>query len=111
MEISMSRSDAAESFSELAIELSARCLEAIEHDRLGDIPSDHLGQMFASIVRVYAAKAQNGEAVAPFGRNSGVTATDVAIGCTAMMDGVGLQLFELGAWQTMTNVRPRVSNA
>jgi hypothetical protein len=107
----MSASESASgAFSDLAMELSACCLDAIECDRLDEIPNDRLGQMFASIVRVYAAKAQKGETVTPFGRNSGVTATDVAIGCTAMMDGVGLALFELGAWQTMTNVRPRASN-
>jgi hypothetical protein len=103
----MSRSDTARSFSELTTELSARCLEAIDNDQLQSIPSEQLGQIFATIFRVYAAKAQSGESVVPFGRNDGVTATDVAIGCTAMMDAVGLQLFELGAWQTMTSVRPR----
>jgi hypothetical protein len=97
-------------FADLASELSARCLDAIEAGRLEDVPNDHLGQMFASIVRVYAAKAQNGEDVTPFGRNSGVTTTDVAIGCTAMLDGVGLALFELGAWQAMTSVRPNANS-
>lgn len=106
----MSRSDTEMSFSELTMELSARCLEAIENDQLDSVPNDQLGQMFATIIRVYAAKAQNGESVVPFGRNGGVTVTDVAIGCTAMMDGVGLQLFELGAWQTMTSVRPRITH-
>lgn len=105
----MSRSDlATNTFADLAIELSARCQDAIEGGRLDTVPNDHLGQMFASIVRVYAAKAQNGQAGMPFGRNSGITTTDVAIGCTAMLDGVGLALFELGAWQAMTSVRPAV---
>lgn len=99
----MLRSDAT-SFVSLASELSARCLEAIDADRVCDIPNEHLGQAFASIVRVFAAKAQVGEAVRPFGRNSGVTVTDVAIGCTAMLQAVNLALFELGAWQSMTNV-------
>lgn len=103
----MSRSDAALSFGDLTSELSARCLKAMEDDELNSIPSEPLGRMFATLFRVYAAKVQNGESVIPFGRNDGVTATDVAIGCTAMMDAVGLQLFELGAWQTMTSVRPR----
>jgi len=107
----MSQSDPSlSSFSDLVSELSARCLEVIEDGHLDEIPNDRLGQMFASIVRVYAAKAQNGEAVIPFGRNSGVTTTDVAIGCTAMLDGIGLALFELGAWQTMTSVRPLRNN-
>jgi len=99
----MSQSDVL-SFASLASELSARCLDAIEADRLHEIPNEHLGQAFASILRVFAAKAQVGETVRPFGRNSGVTATDVAIGCTAMLDSVNLALFELGAWQSMSNV-------
>ncbi|MEO8377851.1 MAG: hypothetical protein ABI579_09295 [Candidatus Sumerlaeota bacterium] len=102
----MSRSEAEFSFGDLTMELSARCLEAIENDQLHSIPNDQLGNMFATILRVFGAKAQRGEAALPFGGNIGVTVTDVAIGCTAMMDVVGLQLFELGAWQTMTSVRP-----
>jgi hypothetical protein len=96
------------SFDELAKELSARCLKAIENDQLQDISNEQIGQLLATIFRVYAAKAQSGESIVPFGRDDGVSATDAAIGCTAIMDAVGLQLFELGAWQTMTNVRPRV---
>ena len=99
----MSRSDG-QSFASLASDLSARCLEAIDTDRLDEISNEHLGQAFASIIRVFAAKAQLGENVRPFGRNSGVTVTDVAIGCTAMLETVNLALFELGAWQSMTNV-------
>jgi len=104
----MSQSDAL-SFASLTSELSARCLNAIEADRLGDIQNEELGQVFASIIRVFAAKAQLGEQVRPFGRNSGVTATDVAIGCTAMLEAVNLALFELGAWQAMSNVGCRPS--
>ncbi len=101
----MSRSEAdIQSFASLSSEISARCLTAVEHDRLDEIPADALGQAFASILQVYAAKAQSGENVLPFGRNSGVTATDVAIGCTVMLEAVNLALFELGAWQTMTTV-------
>jgi hypothetical protein len=100
----MSRSDAARDFSDLTSDLSARCLEAIEQNRLEDIPADALGQAFASVLQAYAAKAQAGESVLPFGRNSGVTATDVAIGCTAMLEAVNLALFELGAWQNMSSV-------
>ncbi|MBS0246431.1 MAG: hypothetical protein JSR61_07400 [Proteobacteria bacterium] len=101
----MSRSDpGARTFSDLATEISARCLEAVESGRFDDVPSDALGQVFASAVQLFAAKAQAGESVLPFGRNSGVTTTDVAIGCTAMLDAVNLALFELGAWQAMSSV-------
>jgi len=98
----MSRSDPP--FFELASDLSARCLDAIECDNLDEVTNEELGQVFASVLRVFAAKAQKGEAVRPFGRNSAVTATDVAIGCTAMLESVNLALFELGAWQSMSSV-------
>lgn len=101
----MSKSEAgSQSFDELASEIAARCLTAIEQDRLDTIPADALGQAFAAIIQAFAAKAQAGDHVVPFGRNSGVTATDVAIGCTAMLDAVNLALFELGAWQSMSSV-------
>ena len=79
----MSQSDSSSEFAALASEISARCADAIEADRLGDIPDDSLGQVFASVVRLFAAKAQAGPAPRPFGRNSGVTPTDVVIGCSA----------------------------
>lgn len=101
--MSGSNVDAA-AFAELASSLSARCLTAIESDRLEDVPGDALGQLFASVVQVYAAKAQAGEDLLPFGRNSTMTTTDVAIACTAMLEAVNLALFELGAWQAMTTV-------
>jgi hypothetical protein len=101
----MSRSEhAAADFGMLASEISALCAEAIEHDRLDEIPDDSLGQVFASVVRLFAAKAQAGPAPRPFGRNSGVTPTDVVIGCSAMLDAAGLAVFELGAWQAMSQV-------
>ena len=53
---------------------TAACAEAIETQRLDDIPNDSLGQAFGAIVRLYAAKAQMGEAPRPYGRNAGVTA-------------------------------------
>ena len=80
-------------FAALASDIAAACAEAIESERIGDIPDDSLGQAFGAIVRLYAAKAQLGEAPRPFGRNSGVTVTDVAIGCTALLESVGLEVF------------------
>jgi hypothetical protein len=101
----MSRFDAGSlSFADLASELSSRLHGALEQDALDGVPNEELGQIFASVVAVFAAKAQAGADVRPFGRNSGVTATDVVIGCTAMLDAAGLELFELGAWQAMTSV-------
>jgi hypothetical protein len=100
----MSQSERIATFPELASDLAAACAEAIETQRLDDIPNDSLGQVFGAIVRLYAAKAQLGEAPRPYGRNSGVTVTDVAIGCTALLESAGLEVFELGAWQSMSGI-------
>ena len=101
----MSPSDlTSSSFADLAGELSSRLHEAVERDELERVPNEEIGQLFASVITVFAAKAQAGIAIKPFGRNSRMTATDVAIGCTAMLDAVGLALFEFGAWQAMSTV-------
>lgn len=91
-------------FSALATELAAMCADTIEGGRIREIPNDAVGQIFASIVRVYAEKSQQGISIKPFARNSGVTATDVAIGCIAMLDAARIELFELGAWQRFHSV-------
>jgi len=99
-------SDSNQALAHLMSETARHCAQAIDGERLADISTDALGQLFASVVRLYAAKAQLGETPPPFGRHGAVTATDVAIGCTAMLEGVGLTLFDLGAWQTLASVRP-----
>lgn len=96
-------------FAELASEVAALCAETFEADAvdgeaLATIPEDSLGQLLASVIRIYAAKAQSGDAPYPFARNSSVTPTDVMIGCTAMLDGLGLNVFELGMWQDMSGI-------
>lgn len=95
-------------FADLASRIAAACAEAIEHDRVTDLPDDSLGQALASLVRLYAAKAQLGGLPPAFGRNSGIAITDVAIGCTAMMEAADLSLFDLGAWQSLSGVGRRI---
>lgn len=94
--------------SELASEIAALFAEMIEEDRLSEVPDDALGQIFASVVRLYAAKAQQGNPPRPFARNSGITATDVMIGCTAMLEGVNVPLFDLALWQSWSTVGKRL---
>lgn len=103
----MSQSDRGKSITELAADLSAKLAKAIEESRLGDIPDDSLGQLFASVVRLYSAKAQEGDPPRAFARGNGVTATDAMIACTAMLDGNGIPLFELGTWQAWSTVGRR----
>jgi len=95
------------SFAERASDLAAEFAEAIEENRLEDIPDEALGQLFANVVKVYGAKAQEGEPPPPFARNSGVTDVDVLISCLAVLEATGSLVFELGLWQSMTSVGRR----
>ena len=105
----MSPSDAAKGarISELASELAGLMSEAVDENRLADIPDEAIGQVLAACVRAYGAKCQDGDAPPPFARNMGVTVTDVMIGCTAMLEAVNSLVFELGLWQSWTSLGKR----
>src|SRR6185312_15982916 len=93
--------------SELASELAGLMAEAVDENRLADVPDDAIGQVLAACIRAYGAKAQEGMPPPPFARNMGVTVTDVMIGCTAMLEAVNSLVFELGLWQSWTSLGKR----
>jgi hypothetical protein len=89
---------------ELAREVVAHFDEILKTEKLDEVPDDALGQLFASVVRLYAAKVEEGNLARAFARDSGITATDVMIGCTAMLQATDLKIFDLGHWQAMTTI-------
>jgi len=72
--------------------------------RLEDVPDDSLGQLFASVLRLYAAKIESGDLIRSFPSGSGVTATDALIGCTAILQAADISIFTLNHWQSMTTI-------
>jgi hypothetical protein len=76
----------------------------LKEEKLDDVPDDALGQLFASVLRLYAAKVESGNLARAFAPGSGITATDVMIGCTAILQAVDVKLFDLGHWQSMTTI-------
>lgn len=78
--------------------------EALKAERLGDVPDNSLGQLFASVLRLYAAKVESGDLMRCFPRGSGITATDALIGCTAILQAADISLFTLNHWQSMTTI-------
>ena len=85
-------------------EIDAHLGTMLKEDRLGDVPDDSLGQLFASLLRLYAAKVESGVLPRAFPRKSGVTATDAMIGCTAILQAADISIFSLGHWQSMTTI-------
>jgi hypothetical protein len=78
--------------------------EALKEERLDDVPDDSLGQLFASVLRLYAAKVESGDLARCFPRGSGITATDALIGCTAILQAADVSIFNLNHWQSMTTI-------
>jgi hypothetical protein len=64
-----------------------------------------LQALLARAVRLYAARAEQGEPPAAFAGDAQVTATEVMVAVTAMLKAVNLQVFELGMWQAWSGTR------
>ena len=66
------------------------------------IPDAELRELIASVVRLYAAKAENGMRT-PLPPNAGnLTVTETMIACTDLLHALNVQMFELSMWQAMT---------
>ncbi len=102
----MSASDPATGFAETASTLSALIDDAIAEGAIDRLDDEALGQALAAAVRLYVAKAETGARLMPFGRNSAVTATEIAVAAMAMLDAGRMEIFELGLWEQWSNIRP-----
>lgn len=89
---------------EVSLDIAALFSDLIDRAEVEKVSDQALGRILAAAVRLYAAKLQAGSTAAVFHGNSGVTATDVAIGCTAMLEAVDLELFELGLWENWSGL-------
>ena len=78
--------------------------QALKEERFDDVPDDSLGQLFASVLRLYAAKIESGDLMRCFPSGSGVTATDALASCTAILQAADISIFSLNHWQSMTTI-------
>jgi hypothetical protein len=66
------------------------------------IPDAELRELIVSMVKLYAAKAENGmRKPLPTG-GGGLTVTETMIACTDLLHALNVQMFELAMWQAMT---------
>lgn len=110
MTMSFCASDAGPRFREAASEIAALVDDVVADGALDSVDDEALGQALAACVRLYVAKAETGARLMPFGRNSAVTATEIAIASLAMLDAGRMEIFELGLWEQMNNIRPARQN-
>ena len=68
----------------------------------GRIPDAELRALTASLVRLYAAKAEEGMRTPLPPDGGGVTVTETMLAVTDLLHAVNVQVFELSMWQAMT---------
>jgi hypothetical protein len=81
--------------------LAAALERGIADGRLDVISAEALQALIAAACRIYTARREAGEPLAPVGKNS-LTATDVMVTASGLLQAADLAVFELGMWQGFT---------
>jgi hypothetical protein len=81
--------------------LAAAIERGIAAGRLDVVTADALQALIAAACRVYAARREAGEKFAPVAKNS-LSATDVMVTASGLLQAADLAVFELGMWQGFT---------
>jgi hypothetical protein len=69
------------------------------------ISTEALGTLMSALVRAYGTKFDEGERGLPVDRNNPPNATNVLVTVSALMKASGLEIFELGMWQSWSGTR------
>ena len=71
----------------------------------GAFPDETMRQLMAAMVKLYAAKFDEGQRPALLDAGSDVSATAVLVTTSALMKASNLEIFELGMWQSWSATR------
>jgi hypothetical protein len=97
----MSRAEAPPTIA--TVEQAFQGLEALTSDP--GLPLDCVQRLLALAVRAYAARAASEPGALPFAADDGAPSeTDVAIAASAMLEAVGIEIFELGLWRAWSGM-------
>jgi hypothetical protein len=73
--------------------------------RAGDFPDETLRHLMTVLVKIYAAKFDEGQRPALLAADGDVSATAVLVTTSALMKASNLEIFELGMWQSWSGTR------
>jgi hypothetical protein len=73
--------------------------------RAGSFPDQTMRRLMAALVRLYAAKFDEGQRPALLDADGDVSATAVLVTTSALMKAANLEIFELGMWQSWSATR------
>ncbi len=81
--------------------VAAMLERSIVDGKLDRVSADALQALIAAACRVYTARREAGEQLAPIPKNS-ISATDVMVTASGLLRAADLAVFELGMWQNWT---------
>ena len=67
--------------------------------------TEALGILMSALIRAYGTKFDEGERALPIDKNNPPNATNVLVTVSALMKASGLEIFELGMWQSWSGTR------
>jgi hypothetical protein len=85
--------------------LAASLEAAVSAGQAGAVPDDAMRTLMTALIKVYAAKFDEGQRPALLPADSGVSATAVLVTTSALMKASNLEIFELGMWQSWSGSR------
>jgi len=71
----------------------------------GAFPDEAMRDLMAALVKIYAAKFDEGQRPALIDPEGGVSATAILMATSALMKSSNLEIFELGMWQSWSGTR------
>jgi hypothetical protein len=90
---------------DVAERLAALLEAAVSAGQAGAVPDDAMRSLMTALIKVYAAKFDEGQRPALLPEDSGVSATAVLVTASALMKASNLEIFELGMWQSWSGTR------
>jgi hypothetical protein len=88
-----------------AEQLAASLQGRIAGGQAGGFPDETMRRLMAVLVRLYAAKFDEGQRPALLDADGDVSATAVLVTISALMKALNLEIFELGMWQSWSGTR------
>jgi len=90
---------------EAAERLAASLNALVAAGGAGAFPDETMRHLMTALVKIYAAKFDEGQRPALLGVDAGISATAVLVTTSALMKASNLEIFELGMWQSWSGTR------
>jgi hypothetical protein len=88
-----------------AADLAASLEAAVAAGRAGALPDEAMRPLMTALIKVHAAKFDEGQRPVLIDACGGVSATAVLVATSALMKAANLEIFELGMWQSWSGTR------